>query len=185
MTGSAQNADGIIGCNMSSAATFILRNCYSTGTITGEHESAALSGWVGNNATLENCYSVATVSGIDGNNYLYRGTATLVNCYAVTGNQGFWIYTADLKSGKVCYQLNQGNATNPAYRQNLSEEGGDDHPVLLADHKIVYQDKDKSYINLDTPLYVPIESIELSDVVVREGSTPTLIIKGLAENSNY
>lgn len=183
VTGSAQNAGGIIGCNMSSAATFILRNCYSTGTITGEHESAALSGWVGNNATLENCYSVATVSGIDGNNYLYRGTATLVNCYAVTGNQGFWIYTADLKSGKVCYQLNQGNATNPAYRQNLSEEGGDDHPVLLADHKIVYQDKDKSYINLDTPLYVPIESIELSDVVVREGSTYTLIIKVLPENA--
>ena len=183
VTGSAQNAGGIIGCNMSSAATFILRNCYSTGTITGEHESAALSGWVGNNATLENCYSVATVSGIDGNNYLYRGTATLVNCYAVTGNQGFWIYTADLKSGKVCYQLNQGNATNPAYRQNLSEEGGDDHPVLLADHKIVYQDKDKSYINLDTPLYVPIESIELSDVVVREGSTHTLIIKVLPENA--
>ena len=93
------------------------------------------------------------------------------------------IYTADLKSGKVCYQLNQGNATNPAYRQNLSEEGGDDHPVLLADHKIVYQDKDKSYINLDTPLYVPIESIELSDVVVREGSTHTLIIKVLPENA--
>ena len=160
VTASAQNAGGIIGCNMSSAATFILRNCYSTGTITGDNESGALSGWVGSNATLENCYSIATLSGIDGNNYLYRGSANVSNCYALSGGQGNMINTAAVKSGKLCYQLNQGNLSNPVYRQNLSEEGGDDHPVLLAGHKIVYQTSDKTYINLDEVPDVPIESIE-------------------------
>jgi len=178
VTGTAQNAGGIIGCNMSSAATFIIRNCYSTGIIIGDNESGVLSGWVGNNATIENCYGIGELTGIQGNNYLYRGTANVRNCYAQTGGQGNVITSTILKSGKLCYLLNEGNVSDPVYRQNLSEENGDDHPVLLADHKIVYLDGDDSFVNLDEAPDIPIESIELSEdnLIVREGNTSTLSV---------
>lgn len=174
---SAQNGGGIIGCNMSSSATFTLVNCYNTGLVTGQNEAGALSGWVGNNATVKNCYATADVEGIDGSAYLFRGSATVTNSYAISGGVGTSTSAANVQSGKLCYQLNRGDISNSApYRQNLSESGKDSHPVLLSDHLIVTMEKENTYVNIEPKPNVPIESITLSAATtsVVEGNTLSL-----------
>lgn len=159
----AQNGGGIIGCNMSSSATFIFENCYCTGSVIGQKEAGALSGWVGSGASMRNCYATGDVEGMDGSSYLYRGTANVNNCYAITGNQGTTTSLASAKNGKLCYQLNKGDITNnAAYRQNLSEQNGDRHPVLLSDHLIVKLEKDNVYVNIEPKQDVPVQEILLS-----------------------
>lgn len=83
------NAGGIHGCAFGSGAV-IFRNCYSGGTVTGNRESAAISGWIGTNANsrIINCISTANVRGKDGDNELARMDSKLnpgsvyINCYA-------------------------------------------------------------------------------------------------------
>lgn len=127
VTAAAQNAGGIIGCNMGSSASWIIDNCYVTGEVTGGLESATLSGWVGSNAVVSNCYSIAQVSGTDSNRYFYRGEGTFTNCYDLFG--GHSIQTTDLasaKSGELGMLLNQGK-NGGVWHQTLDV---DEHPVL-------------------------------------------------------
>ena len=57
------NAAGIFGCNMEGRATVIVRNCYNSGTIHGDHECGALSGWLGGGwSHVSNCYNTGTVT---------------------------------------------------------------------------------------------------------------------------
>ena len=136
ITGSAQNVSGIIGCNMSSAATFRISNCYNTGTIVGGRESGAISGWTGGNGLVTNCYNIGTVSGYDSeNHYLTRGSAQVVNCYSTVGSEGTKITGSMVRSGELCFKLNGGETQHPTWHQTL---GTDNHPVLLSDHKTVY-----------------------------------------------
>lgn len=144
VTGTGFNVSGLIGCNYGSTSTFILRNCYNTATIVGQHESAALSGWVGSGAIIENCYNIGTVSGVDNEtSYLYRGTATLLNTYSTSGSQGTIINASVVGSGELCYKLNEGVTSNPVWRQTL---GDDSHPLFLAGHGVVFY-KDEIYTN--------------------------------------
>ncbi len=142
ITATGVNAGGIIGCNYSSSATFTLENCYNTGTIVGDRESGALSGWVGGNATVTDCYNIGTVSGYENvNMYLYRGSANLSNTYSIAGSQGNLVSMNAVKSGELCYLLNKGNTDDPVWRQTLSM---DMYPTFLP-HAVVAKDGDTYY----------------------------------------
>ncbi len=89
------NAGGIHGCEYNGDGVIIFKNCYSGGIVTGGSESAALSGWIGNNpdSRIINCISTATLSGKDNVNgsELARMSAEIedkeaihINCYAKT-----------------------------------------------------------------------------------------------------
>ena len=144
ITGTAQNVAGIIGVNMSSAATFRITDCYNAGTIVGGRESGAISGWTGGSGSVRNCYNIGTVSGTDNDGaYLTRGSATLSSCYSTRGRQGTIIKGDEVGSGQLCYKLSGGETTQPAWRQTLGE---DSHPVLLPNHKIVFF-RDNAYTN--------------------------------------
>ena len=144
VTGTGFNVSGLIGCNYGNTSTFILRNCYNTGTIVGQYECGALSGWVGSNAIVENCYNIGTVSGTDNaDTYLLRGSATFFNTYSTTGNQGIIVDADVVTSGELCFRLNDGVTSSPVWRQTL---GADDHPVLLDGHGVVFF-KDDAYTN--------------------------------------
>ncbi len=134
MTGSAQNVAGIIGVNMEGKCSFQISNCYVTGTISGDNESAAISGWT-SGGVLTNCYSIATVSGVEGSNSFVRSNPTVNNCYENLGNNGCTAITEeDVTSGRLCYLLN-GNQQNIVYTQCLGEDA---HPVINEGHKQVY-----------------------------------------------
>lgn len=144
--GDAQNVAGIIGCNMESSASFVIRDCYNTGTIIGGWESSAISGWVGSDAVLVNCYNTGTVSGLDSEDtYLYRGTVSKEkNLYSTIGSQGTIVEEEKVTNGELCYLLNEGNVKTPVWLQTLSV---DSHPVFFTDHKVVLQ-VNSGYINL-------------------------------------
>ena len=128
-----QNAGGIIGVNMGSAATFYIKNCYTTGKISGGNESAAISGWTGGGSVI-NCWSTAEVTGNEAGKPFYRGDAQMTNCYNLDGTQAQAIPEGALESGELAYVLN-GDQSEIAWYQTLGE---DKHPVLTASSKKVY-----------------------------------------------
>ncbi len=134
VVGTAQNAGGIYGCNMSSTAHPIILNCYVTGDVSGANESGQLSGWAAS-GEVRNCWAIGEISGVDGSNYFFRGSPTESNNYSSKGQVN--TYSAnDAKSGKMTYQLNEGETETPVWFQNLSE-GGDERPRLFGSD-IVY-----------------------------------------------
>ena len=155
----AQNAGGIIGVNMNSSATFVINNCYATGRVAGGRESGAITGWSGGaQSSITNCWSTAEVSGNDSGKPFYRHDSTVTsNNYNQYGQQANSISDNDLKSGKLTYNLNQGETENPVWFQNLAEEGGDPHPMLFGtDIVYLYQSKytnEKPTIELNSYAY--------------------------------
>ena len=140
VTCSGVNAGGIIGCCMSSSATFIMNRCYVTGTIIGGSETAALSGWFGGAGQATDCWSTATVTGYDGEStYLGRGTVTLTRVYSTAGTQGTIVSANAGESGELCWTLNGKSMLNPTWYQTLGE---DTHPVFENTHGIVYMNDD-------------------------------------------
>ncbi|MBQ7181368.1 MAG: hypothetical protein IJR87_08760 [Bacteroidaceae bacterium] len=135
--GTEQNISGIIGVNMSSAATFRISNCYVTGKVAGGRESAAITGWTGGaQSSISNCWSTAEVSGNDAGKTLYRNDATVLsNCYDIYGEQVSVIPEGALASGELTYMLNDAAPGEGVWRQTL---GQDEHPVFFAGSKIVY-----------------------------------------------
>ena len=160
----AQNAGGIIGVNMGSAAAFIIRNCYVSGSVTGANESAAITGWTGGSQSLiENCWSTATISGNDDGKPFYRNDDTrVVNCYNLTGEQATKMTEEQLKSGELTYKLN-GSSENPVWLQSL---GKDATPTLNATHSVVYKVGDTAYSN--------IEGVPFADGVYQIGTAEAL-----------
>ena len=144
VTGTGTNIGAIMGCNMKEAATFHISNCYSTGTISGSRWAGAISGWVGNNATIDNCWSTAEVSGCADNEYFFfYGSYTMNNCYCTGGTQTLPLTADQVVSGELCYLLNQSNSETVWY-QTLGE---DEHPVFNAAHKVVMLSEDGTYYN--------------------------------------
>jgi len=141
VTATNQNAGGIIGCNMNSTATFLIDNCYVSGKVQGGRESAAITGWLGGNATLTNCYSVAEVSGNDAGSLFYRGTASLIaNCYDLNGSSRISsLAREDVTSGALCYRMNGSRSEDVHWYQTI---GADAHPVLSPEHAVVYKEGD-------------------------------------------
>ena len=56
---------------------------------------------------------------------------------------------ATIGTGELCYNLNAGKVSNPAWRQTL---GQDEHPVLDPTHKVVYLDENGIYTNGNSQL---------------------------------
>ncbi len=134
VTGSAQNAAGIIGC---SEKKVTISNCYNTGTITGNKESAAICGWMGSNSSvIENCYNSGAVNGQDGSNRMYRkGEVTGQNLYDIDGTQATAFTSEQMNNGELAFLLN-GKVDGGTWHQALP---GDDHPVPFgADDTKVY-----------------------------------------------
>ncbi|MBQ1714665.1 MAG: hypothetical protein II030_09755, partial [Treponema sp.] len=95
-------AGAILGANSQSIAKLTVENCYSTGSISGSAESAALVAWLGNNgAVISNCWTSATASGIQGEDkYAFRhDNAIVTNCYSMYGTQAQRIGDDELESG--------------------------------------------------------------------------------------
>ena len=120
----AQNAGGIIGCNMSSSATFKISNCYVTGSVLGGNESGAISGWTGGSqSSLTNCWSTAIVQGYDAGKPFYRHDDTVVeNCYNLTGEQATAMTWDQLKRGDITWSLNGSQSEDPIWFQNLATD---------------------------------------------------------------
>ena len=152
-----QNAGGIMGCNMNSSSYFIFENCYATGTITGGYESAALTGWLGNAATVTNCWSLADVSGTESDKTFYRGTASVLNSYDIgTASYGLEALTLEMaESGELCWLLENSGFGSGVWYQNLDGEEHDTHPVFDASHGEVEHRDDGSYGNRDTAISHP------------------------------
>ena len=147
ITGVNQNISGIFGCNMGSKATLFISHCYNSGTITGGYESAGLSGWLGDNATVENCYNIGTVSGADNESKTfvrYSSNCNFLNCYETAGGQVNRISMDKVANGELCYRLNN-NGKEELWRQVIGE---DKSPVLRYDHSLVLYDQENgSYYN--------------------------------------
>lgn len=135
VTGTAQNVCGIIGVDMSGAATLFITNCYVTGAIKGARESATICGWSNGGSKVENCWSIASLEGIYGDGSFTRGSTQIVNCYEINsvGKQGNVnkVTAEDVASGALCFKVGD------AFGQKL---GVDAHPVFSDDKVYAWGD---------------------------------------------
>lgn len=142
VTATEQNAAGIIGVSMSSSCAFIIRNCYNVGFVGGQRESAAISGWCGDNGSIvENCWSVSTISGQDGSNWLYRnGNTKGINNYCNYRGQGTYIDETEYTGmdGSLAYFVNGNQSTDVVWYQNIDGDETDLWPVPFKSHGVVY-----------------------------------------------
>ncbi|MBP5619125.1 MAG: hypothetical protein J6X23_01585, partial [Bacteroidaceae bacterium] len=132
----AQNAGGVLGCNMDNPPT-VLSNCYVTGPVKGARESGQINGWLGG-GRIENCWAIGTIEGVYNGDAFYRGAPVAINNYsnAPDRNDGVNEFNEeDARSGLMTYMLNNANTDNPAWFQTIGEDA---LPTLNASHKIVY-----------------------------------------------
>ncbi len=149
------NAAGIWGCNMGNAATAYIKNCAVTGSIKGNDQTSAFSGYAGTGGktVLENCWFISDyeVQGIYQNKadeiFIRPGgdAVKFVNCYTnqgsnkdpLTSEERYHEITADIaETGELTYRLN-GNQSEIAWYQTLGE---DMLPTLDKTHKQVFFD---------------------------------------------
>ena len=141
------NGAGIYGCNMSSTATIVMKNCGVTGNIVGDNEAGALSGWFGGGkATVTNCWFTGTVSGCDNTTsaVICRPAGdtdvTFTNCWSFQGdrkNVGKLDSEDAAKNGELAWKLNGSKFTGVTWYQNLDEE--DVCPTLDPTRGVVYK----------------------------------------------
>lgn len=122
ITGTAQNAAGILGC---SEKVVHISNCYNTGNINGQKENAGICAWMGsNNSTIKNCYSAGAVN--DGAGLWRNNGVTGENMYQIDGEQGTAFTVPQMKSGELAYLLNGRQSTDVTWYQVI---GTDNHPL--------------------------------------------------------
>ena len=141
------NGAGIYGCNMSSTATIVMKNCGVTGNIVGDNEAGALSGWFGGGkATVTNCWFTGTISGCDNETSAVfcrpagDSDVTFSNCWSFQGsrtNIGKLDSEDAAKNGELAWKLNGSKFTGVTWYQNLDEE--DVAPTLDPTRGIVYK----------------------------------------------
>ncbi len=139
------NAAGILGVSDLSQMDVQIINCYNTGDIQGNRESATISGWLSNNSVMTNCWNSGQVLwGQDGNNSFYRnGAAQAINCYNIIPNQATTITADQIASGELAWLLNEGKTENVVWFQTIDEDA---HPVFDASHGVVAKVGD-SFVN--------------------------------------
>lgn len=143
----AQESGGILGCNMTSAATYTVENCFVTGTVQGGSNLSAISGWI-DRATITNCWSSVKLLDHDGNDVTtsnYSGTTfcrfggtTFNNCWDVYGTQENvkkieseeWI-----AEGRLTWELNGKKFAPASWYQTI---GDDEIPTIDPTHGVVY-----------------------------------------------
>ena len=155
------NGAGIIGVNLSGAASVIVTNCYNSGDITGTKELGAISGWLGDGkSSVRNCYNSGTVEN-PAKGFCRNGGSYFTNCYytATCGTdnstedhangQPAEVADDDVASGLLCAKLGYG------FRQNL---GTDTKPNFNVDHGFVSQIGDAGYstmYNIHSDVTIP------------------------------
>ncbi len=152
VTGSNRRDGGIIGAAWGEDQTITIKNCWTTGTITGgavkAGGAAAIIAWF-NSATMvmENCWTIAEVSGATSNaKYVYDNGATntsastFTNCYSKKGTQPTFsntISNEQLTSGELCYLLNGSTGGGTDWYQTI---GTDNNPFPYSSgHGQVYK----------------------------------------------
>lgn len=141
---SGYNAAGIIGCNKGSSGTFYIHDCYNTGYITGNAESACICGWAGTDADIQNCYNIGVVEGYNYRNDFYRGGGTFVNNWSNFGAQVTRASEERILNGYLCYALNKGATLDAVWHQTI---GQDAYPVFDSTHGTVLKADDGTYYN--------------------------------------
>ena len=146
-----RNTSGIIGVDMGGAATLYITNCYVTGAIKGNNESAVICSWSNENSVVKNCWSTATLVGKYGDyNSFTRGSTSVVNCYEIEGvgtqntennkaDRTNLITAAEVASGSLCAKLADG------WYQAI---GTDAHPVWDKSHGIVKEITEAGYATM-------------------------------------
>lgn len=134
VTATGVNAGGIIGVNMNGSASFVFRNCYNVGAISGG-ESGALSGWSGGGwSQFYNCYNAAKVNGGGDADFSRNNGTGYHNCYYVEGcnnasrnaeGQLASVTAAELTNGSLLSKL---NTDGTHWYQNAN----DPHPLPFA-----------------------------------------------------
>ena len=145
------------GYNETGTSSATLTNCYNTGdVITSSRGDTGGVCAVNSNATITNCYNTGAVSaastsyvgGVCGNN---TNTGTINNCYwldTVVCDSGIYSGNAGeataksseaFANGEVCYLLNGGSTSSPAWRQNVDKGTIDSLPVPDSSHNVVYR----------------------------------------------
>ncbi len=144
-----KNGGGILGNNQDNAAYPRLKNCYMTGTVSANTNSALLVGYAGDAGSYDNCWGTGEViKGLGAqDNYLIRSASNSVsftNNYSKNGNQSnvTIIQEGWAESGELCYRLN-GDQSEIIWYQNIGE---DLYPVLDSTHGIVVMDEDGNYV---------------------------------------
>ena len=184
--GTGNNCAAFLGCNYSGNLAVVMSNCYNAGHIKGGGESAALSGWIGDNgnSSIDHCYNIAEIDGMDYlDNNLFRGTVGGLdrerwyrdNCYDMHYDHNCpKIDASILSTGEFCYLLNQG-MLEPQWHQQL---GVDDKPLPVGEGNFVYRNGDfycygeskgtESFGNTDAANYDPHQfgNDDLCDVCV-------------------
>ena len=127
---------------MSSAATFKISNVYTTGTITGDNESAAISGWA-YGSDIQNAYSISAVTGVQGDNTMFRGDPSNANIFDINGKQGTAITAEQAASGELAYKFNEAAGKTVLYQKI----GEDAYPTFDASRGEVYSDGKGNYFN--------------------------------------
>ncbi len=152
VTGSKRRDGGIIGAAWGGDQTITIKNCWTTGTITGgavnAGGAAAIIAWF-NSATMvmENCWTIAEVSGATSDaKYVYDNGATntsastFTNCYSKKGTQPTFsntISNEQLTSGELCYMLNGNTNGGTDWYQTI---GTDNNPYPYSSgHGQVYK----------------------------------------------
>ena len=146
ITGSSTGIGGILGGSLSPHPAIHIRNCINKGIIRGSGESAAIAGWLGDNAgsLVENCYNTGRLIGIDDskrNMVRHGGSSSVRNLFEFYSNASYtqgvkkdWITSSPLESGELCYLLSCGNK-GESWRQTLGE---DEMPLPFGDASKVY-----------------------------------------------
>lgn len=118
------NAGGILGANWAADKIHLhISDCLVDGIIKGQVESAAISGFVGNHATVANSYScVKELTGVEGEYSFCRdgkeyGKVELDNCYDTNRGNGLPAPPADMNGSDFIAILGKG------------WQAGDDHAV--------------------------------------------------------
>ena len=116
----------------------LVDNCYVAGNIQIVTDAKMATQFVGEsawNTVFNNCYTL-------GDDFTNSTAAELNNCY--WGN----VATAAANSGELCFNLNNGETTDPIYFQTLEK---DSYPVLKSDHEIVRRTEEGFYYNGEDP----------------------------------
>ena len=96
------NTSGFVGCNASDVKV-CMTNCYNTGTIKGDGDCGAMSGWLNKGAILRNCYNMGEVDGSDYFVRLSNGSGeSLTNCF---DTKSTWAVLSSTKEGANAFNI--------------------------------------------------------------------------------
>ena len=141
--GTGANCCAMIGVVINGGPATRITNCYNTGYVSGDRESAIIAGWFGGHGSVEikGFYNIGSlVWGQDGGNSLWRNNSgiTTERIFHLYADQGATRITLeDAATGRLAYLLN-GNSDNGVWHQNLDQGSVDAHPTFVPSHGAVY-----------------------------------------------